>query len=220
VEALYVSEPNSDGVIEKRLDMNQLCPVDERTYVYETTTDSEGNERLIKTYSTLEKHGFDGYAHCVEVWGTKWGACRPEIIRTKPNVFIYFESAWSPANGLVRAISTKFPTLVFGMYYTEEADFYSGIELFQNGKLVATHDTGTVDCTEEEQWLNEQQKKAEESGQEMPETVWHEFYEKCSEKSLARDEKLESLFVKSMNDFGKNYSSRPPKAQVKHKAPF
>ena len=216
VDAMQVTEPNKDGVMQTSVELNQMCPVDDRTFAYKTITDDDGNERLIKTYATLSENGFDGYAHCVEIWGTKWGACHIQWsgIKGKYPVHIYFESAWSPASGLIRAISTKFPTLIFGLSYTEEADFFAGYEIFQNGKQVDEYNAGVVTCEEAEKYLADFTAKSEADNTEVSQESWDTYYEMMSEATQARDEKLEMAFTKGMNNYSKFYSAKPPKAKV------
>jgi hypothetical protein len=71
-------------------------------------------------------------------WDTKWGACDVSYeydgtVKDGHEAIIKFESAWSPATGLIRNISSKFPTLVFSLSYTEESDAFAGVEVFVQG---------------------------------------------------------------------------------------
>lgn len=71
-------------------------------------------------------------------WSTKWGACDVDYIyegsvHDGHEVTIKFESAWCPAVELIRTISSKFPTLVFSLSYTEESDAFAGVEVFVQG---------------------------------------------------------------------------------------
>ena len=222
IDAMQVTEPDNAGVMQTSVELNQMCPTDSRTFAYKTVTTKEGKEQLIKTYATFSEDGFDGYAHCVEIWGTKWGACH--IVwdgkKGKYPIRIYFESAWSPACGLIKAISSKFPTLLFGLEYTEEADFFAGCELYQNGNIINTHEIGTAESEEADAFLAEIQGKAQADNTEVSESDWETYYNMCSEAREIRDEKLLKAFTKSMNDFGKSYSSKPLKGKAKHQEPF
>lgn len=216
VDAMQVTEPDKTGAMQTTVELNQMCPVDDRTFAYKTITDDEGNEKLIKTYATLSENGFDGYGHCVEIWGTKWGACHIQWNGTKGKypVHIYFESAWSPASGLIRAISTKFPTLIFGLSYTEEADFFAGYEIFQNGKQVGEYNAGVVVSEEADKYLADFTAKSEADNTEVSQENWDTYYDMISEATYARNEKLETAFTKGMNNYSKSYSAKPPKAKV------
>lgn len=76
----------------------------------------------------------DWYSWAIVNWGTKWGACRPEMDRVADDVLcINFESAWSPADELIRHISKMFPDLLFACAYTEESEAFIGWEVFLNG---------------------------------------------------------------------------------------
>jgi len=216
VDAMQVTEPDKTGAMQTTVELNQMCPVDDRTFAYKTITDEAGVEKLIKTYATLSENGFDGYGHCVEIWGTKWGACHIVWDGKKGNypIKIYFESAWSPACGLISAISSKFPTLLFGLEFTEEADFFAGCEVYQNGKTITTYDAGSAETPEADAFLAEIQRKAQVDETEVSDTDWETYYDLCYQAREVRDEKLLKFFTKSMNDFGKSYSSKPPKAKV------
>ena len=71
-------------------------------------------------------------------WSTKWGACDVEFdydgaVSDGHEAVIKFESAWCPAIELIRTISSKFPTLVLSLSYTEESDAFAGVEVFVQG---------------------------------------------------------------------------------------
>jgi hypothetical protein len=71
-------------------------------------------------------------------WSTKWGACDVSYeydgaVKDGHEAIIKFESAWCPAVELIRNISSKFPTLVFSLSYTEESDAFAGVEVFVQG---------------------------------------------------------------------------------------
>ena len=104
-----------------------------------------------------EKYGHqDWYSWSIENYGTKWGVCRPEFDRVSETVIqVNFETAWSPADGLIRRISEMYPELLFACSYTEESDAFMGWEVFQNGSggqgfasdelIMATHNRGDDD---------------------------------------------------------------------------
>lgn len=90
-------------------------------------------------------------------WGTKWGARDLDWTNLDDNnkvpddavyVSAHFESAWSPAEGLINKISGMFPTLVFSIVYTEESDAFVGYSVFVNGKQ--THEEGAEPSMPEE----------------------------------------------------------------------
>lgn len=99
----------------------------------------------------------DWYDWALANWDTKWGACRPRLQSERKEgldpldeevISIYFESAWSPAVGLIRKVSELFPALSFGMWFTEEADFFAGLMTFRNGETVAEIEAPVPDYPE------------------------------------------------------------------------
>lgn len=157
-------------------DLNKLLPLDPRTYVESTrTVITDGVERTVvdKSFATMENDGFDGYAHAMEMWGTKWGACSVCVDdEDSYPLFVRFESAWSPATDLIMNLSKHYPTLVFSLAYDEEAHDYCGWETIANGKLIEKQFVDTYRLPE---WLTEIHKKAEESED------WDDYYEAHNE---------------------------------------
>lgn len=81
-------------------------------------------------------------------WSTKWGACDfdwtsfdiDDNYTVRPNetyISAYYQTAWGPADGLIRNISAKFPNLVFSVVSTEESDAFACYSIFRNGCLVS-----------------------------------------------------------------------------------
>jgi hypothetical protein len=126
-------------------DMNQLFPIP--TELHETVSGYVGEEKAEEhrkqQESNLAKYGHkDWYDWANANWDTKWGACRVDFDEdtfdeNSNSINLYWESAWSPAVGLMRNISEQFPELVFGMHFTEEADFFAGYMVFHKGEIVA-----------------------------------------------------------------------------------
>jgi hypothetical protein len=131
-------------------DMNQLFPIP--TELHETVSGYVGEEKAeehrTQQESNLAKYGHkDWYDWANANWDTKWGACRVEFdedsfFEESNSIMLYWESAWSPAVGLLRNISEQFPELVFGMHFTEEANFFAGYMVFHKGEMVAEGDHG------------------------------------------------------------------------------
>ena len=133
-------------------DMNQLFPIP--TELHETISGGYGkNEDGTKKpeqialeeqqAKNVAKYGYkDWYDWAYANWDTKWGACRIEFdedtfSETSNSIVLSWESAWSPAVGLIKNISAQFPELVFGMHFTEEADFFAGYMVIHKGEIVA-----------------------------------------------------------------------------------
>jgi hypothetical protein len=73
-------------------------------------------------------------------WGTKWSPRVTEMGEVEEyggNASINgnYETAWSPATGLMKKVSEAFPTLVFEVSFDEEAEAYLGCEIFYNGEV-------------------------------------------------------------------------------------
>lgn len=136
-------------------DMNQLFPIP--TELHETIAGGYGyNEDGTKKpeqialeeqqAKNVAKYGYkDWYDWANANWDTKWGVCRldfdeDEFDETSNSIMLRWESAWSPAVGLVKNISAQFPELVFGMHFTEEANFFAGYMVFHKGEVVAEGD--------------------------------------------------------------------------------
>jgi hypothetical protein len=136
-------------------DMNQLFPIP--TELHETIAggygyNEDGNKKPEQIAleeqqaKNIAKYGYkDWYDWANDNWDTKWGACsldfdEDEFDETSNSIMLRWESAWSPAVGLVKNISAQFPELVFGMHFTEEANFFAGYMVFHNGEVVAEGD--------------------------------------------------------------------------------
>jgi hypothetical protein len=102
----------------------------------------------------VAKYGYkDWYDWANANWDTKWGACDVEFdedsfSEESNSIDLHWESAWSPAVGLIRNISAQFPELVFGMHFTEEANFFAGFMVFHNGEMTDEGDYNMEDQPE------------------------------------------------------------------------
>lgn len=94
-----------------------------------------------KQESNLKKYGYkDWYDWANNEWGTKWGArdiWLEELSQDKTVLTGTYDTAWSPADGLIKQISALFPTLLFSVVSTEESDAYVCYSIFRNGELKA-----------------------------------------------------------------------------------
>ena len=137
-------------------DMNQLFPIP--TELHETVSGYVGEEKAEEhskqQESNLAKYGYkDWYDWANANWDTKWGACNVEFDEDSfsegsNSIDLHWESAWSPAVGLIRNISAQFPELVFGMHFTEEANFFAGFMVFHNGEMTDEGDYNMEDQPE------------------------------------------------------------------------
>lgn len=97
------------------------------------------------------KHGYANWYDWAcddKNWSTKWGACDFEwtsfdvddnyiVGPTEPYISAKYDSAWGPADGLIRNISAKFPGLTFSVVSTEESDAFVAYAIFRNGNCLA-----------------------------------------------------------------------------------
>lgn len=137
-------------------DMNQLFPIPEalrNTVVGGFMPDEHGNKtsdarkQEEQQLENIVNYGYkDWYQWALDNWDSKWGACDVEIDEdmlddnTSEVLHINWKSAWSPVVGLIRKISEQFPLLLFGFHMTEEANFFAGFMVIQNGVVIEEHD--------------------------------------------------------------------------------
>jgi hypothetical protein len=138
----FVSETHEGG---NDYDFNKLVPLDPRASKVVRWEKEDGTEQVFGAFSSAED-GFDGYQNALDVWGTKWGAydIQPngawhEVLDKEDyhDITFAYQSAWSPARKLIQRISAQFPTLAFGVWYTEEGMGFAGWELYKDGEEIA-----------------------------------------------------------------------------------
>ena len=84
----------------------------------------------------------DGVSWQYDTWGTKWGDCDTDI--SSPLGFsdgswealIHYQTAWGPADAGFLKVSAMFPTVFFIFDYEEEAGFFAGTQVMQDGATV------------------------------------------------------------------------------------
>jgi hypothetical protein len=136
------------GVEQVDYDLSVLFPVPEELRItamfFSTETDDPEYQELLKKYeANKEKYGYTTwYDWAIENWGTKWSPRIEEweIIDHSDGsggIYAYYETAWSPADGLIREVSKQFPTLLFVVSSDEEGRSFSCVGAFSNGEMVA-----------------------------------------------------------------------------------
>ena len=135
------------GVKQVDYDLSVLFPVPEELRIsamfFNTETDDPEYQELLKKYEANKaKYGHTTwYDWCINNWSTKWSPRIEEwTINDYPNgseIYAYYETAWSPADGLIREVSRRFPTLLFVVSSDEEGRSFSCVMAFSNGEIVA-----------------------------------------------------------------------------------
>lgn len=115
---------------------NFCKPEDINAYFYGSTPTDEQPDKKIEP---------EWYEWNMANWGTKWDIYPPmedeaHIIKD-PNgnnyFFVWnFKTAWSPPEPMYREMAVEFPNLTFEYEVTEEANFYAGKVLCQDGEVV------------------------------------------------------------------------------------
>jgi len=136
------------GVEQVNYDLSVLFPIPDELRItamfFSTETDDPEYQELLKKYeANKEKYGYTTwYDWAIENWGTKWSPRIEEweIIDHSDGsggIYAYYETAWSPADGLIREVSKQFPTLLFVVSSEEEGRSFSCVGAFSNGEMVA-----------------------------------------------------------------------------------
>ncbi len=73
-------------------------------------------------------------------WGCKWGACHAEMVDLTDQQLLYqFDTAWTPPEPFVEAVSRRYPKLKFYLHYEEGGEDFEGESVFENGVVQEVH---------------------------------------------------------------------------------
>lgn len=139
------------GVEQVDYDLSVLFPIPDELRItamfFSTETNDPEYQELLKKYEANKaKYGHTTwYDWCIENWGAKWS---PRIEEWTINdfsigfqygseIYAYYETPWSPADGLIREVSRQFPTLLFTVSSDEEGRSFSCVSAFSKGEMVA-----------------------------------------------------------------------------------
>jgi hypothetical protein len=114
----------------------------------EAFKDFASSEEEILAHNKFIPYPFDkevddatAYDWCLEHWGTKAGIYDSVLLQDHPTgdrgkLLYTFLSAWSSANKIVFAMSTKFPTLRFRLDYWEGGMGFKGTYTVKGGRVI------------------------------------------------------------------------------------
>jgi hypothetical protein len=183
---------------ETRLSIASLYPVPEELTKYHSplsgrrTDDPSSKELSADDLESLRNHlqtlygATDWYNWCLSHWGTKWGDSDTRIEGlddddTIPNgqsiLCLYYETAWSPASGLIAHVSKLYPSLAFYVVSTEEAELYACWQVFHNGEIVGEGE-GETEVPDEISVLADK------------EETMDDYYEKVNDWQCERNDEL------------------------------
>jgi len=154
---------------------------------------SDEETEALRQRFMLEYGAGDWYDWCCSHWGTKWGDCETNIdeshLNKKGNISIrkgttslgiYYETAWSPADGLIQKVSELHPNLLFSVVSTEEAEMFACWSVFHNG-IVVDSGYGETETPKELQELYEKCSK---------DNLMDEYYDAANEWQCERNDNL------------------------------
>lgn len=136
-----ITDENTKGVF-----WNFIAPTDLDSYFgRSTTTPMPEGANILEHIAKEFAEGMDWYNWNVRNWGTKWDIrierdFLPEFDQRNDGDWYFnwnFDTAWSPAEHAYRAMAKRFPNLGFNYEITEEANFYAGVLVFENGELIS-----------------------------------------------------------------------------------
>lgn len=161
-------------------------------------TDEE-KERVIRDFR-MKYGASDWYDWCCSNWGTKWGDCEtrldtddyepksvPQVAENAVAIGVYYETAWSPADGLIAEISRLNPNLLFEVMSTEEAEQFAGWSIFHAGHMVGSG-SGEIEPPAE-------------ITEKYDEDNIDDYYEALSEWQCERSDKMDTEARKFANEY-------------------
>ena len=132
-----------DGIHLSILESYIPCPMELRDTVSGFVGEEKAEEHRKQQELNIAKYGHqDWYNWQYDIWGTKWGDCDTDISNPLGfsdgswEVLIHYVTAWGPADAGFLKVSAMFPTLLFIFDYDEEAGFFAGTQVMQDGATV------------------------------------------------------------------------------------
>lgn len=219
----------------KHLSISELypCPDELRKYTAPLSGRISGDNKSkeltgndlerLRNYLRSAYGASDWYEWCCSHWGTKWGDTdtdltshsfdhnNPEeeldkISDTDTELTLYYQTAWSPATGLITRVSELYPNLIFQVVSTEESEMFAMWEVFHNGTIIGT-DSGITEPPAEisDIYVSEN------------EDTHDKYYEALSEWQAERNDKLEYDAEKCVEQYLNGIEERRSKIEYKYK---
>lgn len=213
-EAITRTAHNDEGNEVTDYDLSVLFPVPEELQIpsvffrRDGDDDPEHQELLKKYEANKAKYGHTTwYDWSIQNWGTKWSPNVQDWELSTYNdesvINAYYETAWSPCDGLIREISKQFPTLLFSVTSDEEGGSFACCEAYQNGVLVAGHGYDLPDSENLPEELRQRRKAIDEAMESDDEDKRHDAWEdhndwNCDVKQACEDEVWNTLRDKGL----------------------
>ncbi len=149
---------------------------------------SERREQWQRGQTAFNETGFTNwYDWAVTNWGTKWGDCDTNVdVDYNDHVSkVWYTTAWSPAEDLVRRISARYPDLWFLTSFDEESRAFAGCFVHKAGIVLfeKSVDEPKRDEQPDESWpadkLDDYYIALEEEREEMLEATTFKLLETC-----------------------------------------
>lgn len=222
-----------DGTVEQRtrtrLSISSLYPCPKELTEYhapltgrknddESSVRLEGDELEALANHLRAMYGAtDWYEWCLSHWGTKWGDSdtrlsnddeysAESISDTDTSLGMYYETAWSPASGLIAHVSKLYPNLIFQVVSTEEAEMFACWQVFHNGELLGDG-IGETEVPDEISSLYD----------DGDDSKIDEYYERMNEWQCERNDKLDSESDKCVSDYLDGVKERRDRVEYAYK---
>jgi len=213
-EAITRTSHNDEGNEVTDYDLSVLFPVPEELQIpsvffrRDGDDDPEHQELLKKYEANRAKYGHTTwYDWSIQNWGTKWSPNVQDWELSTYNdesvINAYYETAWSPCDGLIREISKQFPTLLFSVTSDEEGGSFVCCEAYKNGVAVAGHGYDLPDSDNLPEELRQRRKAIDEAMESDDEDKRHGAWEdhndwNCDVKQACEDEVWNTLRDKGL----------------------
>ena len=213
-EAITRTAHNDEGNEVTGYDLSVLFPVPEELQIpsvffrRDGDDDPEYQELLKKYEANRAKYGHTTwYDWAIQNWGTKWSPNVQDWELSTYNdesvINAYYETAWSPCDGLIREISKQFPTLLFSVTSDEEGGSFACCEAYHNGVAVAGYGYDLPDSENLPEELRQRRKAIDEAlggdDEDKRHDAWQDLMDwNCDVKQVCEDEVWNTLRDKGL----------------------